>query len=270
VSVEYHISRDGQSFGPYVLADLQNYYRAGDLVDTDLVWTTHLSDWTPLSALPERWPSNAVSGQRVPPLPIPPLPDRPSAGTAQQSAIAMRAIGLKDRIAAEGIAAIPKLIDPKALAAFALFFVGSQMGFIDFAMRGMGLPGGSFYSHMSGILVLLYLLACCAFVIPLLVDRKEAWLTYWAPLLLIAIVAITAWNEYHTITSGLANSFGSLASGNPFLKGMMDQQAARMPSFFSLMKLQPGAYLMIVSAAYLAYAGTAQFLAAKGSPGEPA
>lgn len=267
MSVEYHISRDGQSFGPYVLADLQNYYRAGDLVDTDLVWATHLSDWVPMSALPERQPTNAVSGQRMPPLPIPPLPDRPGAGTAQQSAIAMRAIGLKDRIAAEGIAVIPKLIDPKALAAFALYFVGSQMGFIDFAMRGMGLPGGSFFSHMSGILVLL---ACCAFVIPLLVDRKEAWLSYWAPLLLIAIVAISAWNEYHTITSGLANSFGSLASGNPYLKGMMDQQAARIPSFLSLIKLQPGAYLMIVSAAYLAYAGTAQFLAAKGSRGRAA
>jgi len=270
VSAEYHVSRDGQSFGPYLLPDLQNYYRSGDLIDTDLVWATHLTDWTPLSVLPERWPANAVSAQVLPPLPTPSLTNRPGAGAAQQSAIAMRAIGLKDRIASEGIAVIPKLIDPKTLVAFGLFFIGSQIGFIDIAIPRMGLPGGSFYSHMSGLLVLLYLVACCAFVIPLLLDRKEAWLSYWAPLLLIAIVVLTAWNQYHTITSGYANSMGSLAAGNPLLKGMLEQQRAMVPSFFSLLKFQPGAYLMLASAAYLAYAGTAQFLAANRRRAEAA
>lgn len=63
----YHISRDGQGFGPYPLSDLQQFYASGQLVGTDLVWAEHLTGWTQLDQLPERVQSVDSPRQLVPP-----------------------------------------------------------------------------------------------------------------------------------------------------------------------------------------------------------
>lgn len=46
-----HISRDGQQFGPYKLADVQGYLMTGDLHPSDMAWHEGLPDWITLRSL---------------------------------------------------------------------------------------------------------------------------------------------------------------------------------------------------------------------------
>ncbi|MDD2706447.1 MAG: DUF4339 domain-containing protein [Verrucomicrobiae bacterium] len=48
------ISRDGQIFGPYFLADCRNYLQSGQLVAEDFAWHEGLGDWEPLAAVVDR------------------------------------------------------------------------------------------------------------------------------------------------------------------------------------------------------------------------
>jgi uncharacterized Tic20 family protein len=80
VDASYHINRDGQSFGPYALHDLQEFYKGGRLLDADLVWAEHLTEWTSLGLLPERVVASAANETLAEPAAMtPPPPPRPSA-----------------------------------------------------------------------------------------------------------------------------------------------------------------------------------------------
>ena len=50
--MEIYISRDGQQFGPYTIADLEADLNAGNIVKTDLAWYEGAPDWIPVSELP--------------------------------------------------------------------------------------------------------------------------------------------------------------------------------------------------------------------------
>lgn len=50
--MQIHISRDGQSFGPYAEADVKNYLSTGHIRATDLAWHEGAADWKPLNTLP--------------------------------------------------------------------------------------------------------------------------------------------------------------------------------------------------------------------------
>ena len=45
----YHISRNGQNYGPYTLEDLQRYVASGNVLLTDLAKSEEMSDWVPLA-----------------------------------------------------------------------------------------------------------------------------------------------------------------------------------------------------------------------------
>lgn len=49
--MEYHVNRNGQSFGPYPLELLQQYLASGQVLPTDLVWTQGMSDWRPAATV---------------------------------------------------------------------------------------------------------------------------------------------------------------------------------------------------------------------------
>ncbi|SVE58063.1 uncharacterized protein METZ01_LOCUS510917, partial [marine metagenome] len=46
---EIHVSRDGQRFGPYLIQEVKDYLKAGNLRFSDLVWYDGVDGWVPLS-----------------------------------------------------------------------------------------------------------------------------------------------------------------------------------------------------------------------------
>jgi len=45
----YHVSRNGQSYGPYTLEDLQRYVASGNVLLTDLAKSDEMPEWLPVS-----------------------------------------------------------------------------------------------------------------------------------------------------------------------------------------------------------------------------
>ena len=45
----YHVSRNGQTFGPYTLEDLERYVVSGNVLPTDLAKSEEMAEWTPVS-----------------------------------------------------------------------------------------------------------------------------------------------------------------------------------------------------------------------------
>lgn len=73
--MDIHISRDGQTLGPFSPEEIRQRLIAGELQPTDLAWTDGQADWQPLSTFP---------GFATAPAPAPPgRPTRPAAGSGQ-------------------------------------------------------------------------------------------------------------------------------------------------------------------------------------------
>jgi hypothetical protein len=49
--MNYYVSRNGQQFGPYSLADLQRYLASGEILATDLARSEALSEWVPVTRI---------------------------------------------------------------------------------------------------------------------------------------------------------------------------------------------------------------------------
>ncbi len=47
----YHVSRGGQTYGPYTLADLERYVESGHIVPGDLIKSDEIPEWVPLSSI---------------------------------------------------------------------------------------------------------------------------------------------------------------------------------------------------------------------------
>jgi hypothetical protein len=47
----YHVSRNGQNYGPYTLEDLQRYVASGNVLATDLAKSDEMPDWVPVAQL---------------------------------------------------------------------------------------------------------------------------------------------------------------------------------------------------------------------------
>lgn len=59
----YHVSRNGQTYGPYTFDDLQRYVASGNVLPTDLARGDEMSEWVPVSQ---------VLGGSAPPATAPP------------------------------------------------------------------------------------------------------------------------------------------------------------------------------------------------------
>ncbi len=47
----YHVSRNGQNYGPYTLEDLQRYVASGNVLPTDLAKSDEMPEWVPVAQL---------------------------------------------------------------------------------------------------------------------------------------------------------------------------------------------------------------------------
>ena len=69
----YHVSRDGQNYGPYTLEDLQWYVASGNVLPTDLAKSDDMPDWVPVSQVLGMAPG-APGGYQPPLVPAYPAP----------------------------------------------------------------------------------------------------------------------------------------------------------------------------------------------------
>jgi hypothetical protein len=69
----YHITRSGQTYGPYTLEDLQRYVASGNVLLTDLAKSDEMTDWLPVAQiLNPAAGANPVPGAPLPPSYVPP------------------------------------------------------------------------------------------------------------------------------------------------------------------------------------------------------
>ncbi|HEX9199623.1 MAG TPA: DUF4339 domain-containing protein [Acidobacteriaceae bacterium] len=47
----YHVTRNGQNYGPYTLEDLQKYVASGNILPTDLAKSDDMPEWVPVSQI---------------------------------------------------------------------------------------------------------------------------------------------------------------------------------------------------------------------------
>ena len=81
-ATEIHINRAGTQFGPYLLKELKEYLKAGNLRFSDMVWFEGVSEWVPLSKIPGVADGLSSLGSAAPPPPKPPPVPAPAAPTA--------------------------------------------------------------------------------------------------------------------------------------------------------------------------------------------
>ena len=61
----YHVSREGQTYGPYTLEDLQRYVSTGNVLLSDLAKLDDSSEWIPVAQI--------LGGSAAPPPPVAPI-----------------------------------------------------------------------------------------------------------------------------------------------------------------------------------------------------
>ena len=79
----YQVSRNGQTYGPYTLEDLQRYVASGNIASTDLAKSEDTPDWIPISQILNiPAPSTIAAQSYMPPANYPtsaiPYPDPPN------------------------------------------------------------------------------------------------------------------------------------------------------------------------------------------------
>src|ERR1035437_8550451 len=72
----YHVSRNGQNYGPYTLEDLQKYVACGNVLPTDLAKSDDMPDWVPVSQVLGMAPAAPAAYQQ------PLAPAYPASGVA--------------------------------------------------------------------------------------------------------------------------------------------------------------------------------------------
>ena len=73
-SDEIHVSREGQRFGPYLINEVKDYLKSGNLRFSDSVWYSGVTDWVPLSLVPGVADGVQTLHAAAPPPPKPPPP----------------------------------------------------------------------------------------------------------------------------------------------------------------------------------------------------
>lgn len=68
--MQYHISREGQTYGPYTLEDLQRYVASGNVLLSDMARADDGTDWVPVSQVIGAAPTG-VPAPGGPPVPYP-------------------------------------------------------------------------------------------------------------------------------------------------------------------------------------------------------
>ena len=144
----YHVSRNGQNYGPYTLEDLQRYVTSGNVLLTDLAKSNEMPEWVPVAQ---------VLGTTMPvsPVPVPtyagdapaypvgrmPYPDPPNLHWALVLVIGIFTCGLFFSIWDLVQAAWMRRVNPRSNALF--FYIG------EFAVSFLGGGGRAFLIFTS-------------------------------------------------------------------------------------------------------------------------
>jgi hypothetical protein len=64
--MQYHISREGQTYGPYTLEDLQRYVASGNVLLTDMARTEDGAEWVPVSQVIGAAPAGSTAPAGLP------------------------------------------------------------------------------------------------------------------------------------------------------------------------------------------------------------
>jgi hypothetical protein len=79
--MQYQVSRNGQTYGPYTLEDLQRYVASGNILPTDMAKSEDMPEWVPVSQILGAFnvpaPAQYVAPAAYPPSAIP-YPDPPN------------------------------------------------------------------------------------------------------------------------------------------------------------------------------------------------
>jgi xanthine/uracil permease len=115
----YHVSRNGQNYGPYTLEDLQRYVTSGNVLPTDLAKSDEMADWIPVSQV-----LGAAYGGGVPAYPATAVvyPDPPNLHWALVLVIGMFTCGIFSIVWMFVQAAWMRKVNPNSKALF--YYIG--------------------------------------------------------------------------------------------------------------------------------------------------
>jgi hypothetical protein len=156
----YHISRDGQSYGPYTLEDLQRYVASGNVLLTDMARPEDGTEWVPVSQLVGTATAEPVMAAPVVPggygVPGAPMavsgayPDPPNLHWALVLVISIFTCGLFAIVWQFVQAAWMRRVNPRSNALF--FYIGHAVLSFGGTFLRIGLMAASGFHHRySGI-----------------------------------------------------------------------------------------------------------------------
>lgn len=155
----YHVSRNGQVYGPYTQADLERYVASGNVLPSDLARAEGSSEWIPVAQVL----SGAAGAPPVPPAgiyaaagPVPygavvsPYPDPPNLHWALLLVIGIFTCGLFV-VAWDIVQAVwMRRVNPRSNALF-LYIAGDVLNFGGSIFLRSGMVGGLHYSLGFGL-----------------------------------------------------------------------------------------------------------------------
>jgi len=126
----YHVTRNGQNYGPYTLEDLQRYVASGNVLPTDLAKSEEMAEWAPVAqVLGESMPPNPpmaapYAGGALPEYPagVAPYPDPPNLHWALVLLIGFFTCGLFSAVWCFVQAAWMRKVNSRSKALF--FYIG--------------------------------------------------------------------------------------------------------------------------------------------------
>jgi hypothetical protein len=122
----YHVTRNGQNYGPYTLEDLQRYVASGNVLSTDLAKSDEMAEWVPVAQLlggsvaPSQAMAPPFAGGAAPIYPpgVVPYPDPPNLHWALVLLIGVFTCGLFSIVWSFVQAAWMRKVNPRSNAIF--------------------------------------------------------------------------------------------------------------------------------------------------------
>jgi hypothetical protein len=178
----YHVSRNGQNYGPYTLEDLQRYVAAGNVLPTDLAKSDEMPDWVPvaqvLGASMPAAPAPVVAyGAPVPayPVAVAIYPDPPNLNWALVLLITCFTCGLFGFVWMFVQAAWMRKVNPNSKALF--YYIAAIVVYVimiggDVAMIASG-SSGTPSAGTSALLAVCGIAYCVLFIVAIFTMRSD-------------------------------------------------------------------------------------------------
>jgi len=152
----YHITRDGQNYGPYTLEDLQRYVASGNILLTDMARSDDATEWIPVSQILGAAPglpaaATLAPGGYIPQAAMPAgvYPDPPNLHWALVLVISIFTCGLFGVVWQFVQAAWMRRVNPRSNALF--FYIGQTVLSFGGSFARIGLMAASgFHRQYTG------------------------------------------------------------------------------------------------------------------------